>query len=134
MTGITHNDTNSSYPEGTQAMREAGTILIQKFTKTVHHFARVKTLERIYELEFNLGNKAGDTQSEPNKLSPMAQKLYEYLTRTERIEADVREFKGNFKVNGERFTVEQIKGWMYEIVGASLADWIGEGVIKLNQI
>jgi hypothetical protein len=92
------------------------------------------TLERIYELEFNLGNKVGDTQSEPKKLSPMAQKLYEYLTRTERIEADVREFKGNFKVNGERFTVEQIKGWMYEIVGASLADWIGEGVIKLNQI
>ncbi|WDD35957.1 hypothetical protein PQG02_30905 (plasmid) [Nostoc sp. UHCC 0926] len=92
------------------------------------------TLERIYELEFNLGNKAGDTQDEPKKLSPMAQKLYEYLTRTERIEADVREFKGNFKVNGERFTVEQIKGWMYEIVGAGLADWIGEGVIKLNQI
>ncbi|MGJ5633298.1 hypothetical protein [Nostoc sp. CALU 1950] len=92
------------------------------------------TLERIYELEFNLGNKAGDTQHEPNKLSPQAQKLYEYLTRTERIEADVREFKGNFKVNGERFTVEQIKGWMYEIVGAGLADWIGEGVIKLNQI
>ncbi|MBW4455567.1 MAG: ATP-binding protein [Nostoc indistinguendum CM1-VF10] len=92
------------------------------------------TLERIYELEFNLGNKASDTQNEPNKLSPMAQKLYEYLTRTERIEADVREFKGNFKVAGERFTVEQIKGWMYEIVGAGLADWIAEGVIKLNQI
>ncbi|OKH33648.1 hypothetical protein FACHB389_17835 [Nostoc calcicola FACHB-389] len=92
------------------------------------------TLERIYELEFNIGGKTGDTPNEKNKLSPMAQKLYEYLTRTERIEADVREFKGNFKVNGERFTVEQIKGWMYEIVGASLADWIGEGVIKLNQI
>lgn len=30
--GITHNDTNSSYPEGTQAMRESGTILIQKFS------------------------------------------------------------------------------------------------------
>jgi hypothetical protein len=40
-----------------------------------------------------------------------------YHPRTERIEADVREFKGNFKVAGERFTVEQIKGWMYEIVG-----------------
>ncbi|MEA5605999.1 hypothetical protein, partial [Nostoc sp. UHCC 0252] len=92
------------------------------------------TLERIYELEFNLGNKAGDTQDEPKKLSQMAQKLYEYLTRTERIEADVREFKGNFKVNGERFTVEQIKGWMYEIVGAGKAYWIAEGVIKLNQI
>ncbi len=92
------------------------------------------TLERIYELEFNLGNKAGDTQDAPNKLSPMAQKLYEYLTRTERMTADVREFKGNFKVNGERFSVELIKGWMYEIVGAELADWIGEGVIRLNQI
>ncbi|MBW4635460.1 MAG: hypothetical protein KME30_27285 [Iphinoe sp. HA4291-MV1] len=30
--GITHNDTNASYPEGTQATREAGTILIQKFS------------------------------------------------------------------------------------------------------
>lgn len=30
--GITHNDTNASYPENTQAMREAGTILIQKFS------------------------------------------------------------------------------------------------------
>ncbi|OYE00091.1 hypothetical protein [Nostoc sp. 'Peltigera membranacea cyanobiont' 232] len=89
------------------------------------------TLERIYELEFNLGSKASDTQDKPKKLSPMAQKLYEYLTRTERIEADVREFKGNFKVAGERFTVEQIKGWMYEIVGAGLADWIGEGIIHL---
>ncbi|UKP01358.1 hypothetical protein [Nostoc sp. UHCC 0870] len=92
------------------------------------------TLERIYELEINIGEQAGDTQNPPKKLSPQAQKLYEYLTRTERVEADVREFKSNFKVNGERFTVEQIKGWMYEIVGASLADWIGEGVIKLNQI
>ncbi|MEH2305154.1 hypothetical protein [Nostoc sp.] len=92
------------------------------------------TLERIYELEFNLGNKAGDTQEEPKKLSLMAQKLYEYFIRTERIEADVREFKGNFKFQGERFTVEQIKGWMYEIVGAGMADWIAEGVIKLNQI
>ncbi|MBC1220711.1 ATP-binding protein [Nostoc sp. UCD121] len=92
------------------------------------------TLERIYELELNLGNKGDNTQIDQNKLSLMAQKLYEYLTRTERIEADVREFKGNFKVQGERFTVEQIKGWMYEIVGAGLADWIAEGVIKLNQI
>jgi hypothetical protein len=92
------------------------------------------TLERIYELEFNLGSKADNTQSSPKKLSPMAQKLYEYFIRTERIEADVREFKGNFKVAGERFTVEQIKGWMYEIVGAELADWIALGVIKLNQI
>lgn len=92
------------------------------------------TLERIYELEINICEQASDTQKPPKKLSAQAQKLYEYLTRTERIEADVREFKGNFKVNGERFSVEQIKGWMYEIVGASLADWIGEGVIRLNQI
>ncbi len=92
------------------------------------------TLERIYELEFNLHNLVDNTPKEQNQLSPMAQKLYEYLSRTERITADVREFKSNFKVAGERFTVEQIKGWMYEIVGAGLADWIGEGVIKLNQI
>jgi hypothetical protein len=30
--GVTHNDTNSSYPEGTQAQRESGTILIQAFS------------------------------------------------------------------------------------------------------
>ena len=30
--GVTHNDTNSSYPEGTKEQREAGTILIQKFS------------------------------------------------------------------------------------------------------
>ncbi|WP_375515573.1 hypothetical protein [uncultured Nostoc sp.] len=92
------------------------------------------TLERIYELEINLGSKAGDTQYEPKKLSLMAQKLYEYLIRTERIEADVREFKGNFKFQGERFTVELIKGWMNEIVEVGKAEWIAEGVIRFNQI
>jgi hypothetical protein len=92
------------------------------------------TLERIYELEFNLNSQVENTPPEQNKLSPMAQKLLDFLIRTERIEADVREFKGNFKVQGERFTVEQIKAWMYEIVGAGKADWIAEGVIKLNQI
>ena len=92
------------------------------------------TLERIYELEFNLHNLADNTPPEQNTLSPMAQKLLDFFIRTERIEADVREFKGNFKVAGERFSVELIKGWMYEIVGAGLADWIGEGVIRLNQI
>lgn len=30
--GVTHNDTNSSYPDGTKEQREAGTILIQKFS------------------------------------------------------------------------------------------------------
>jgi hypothetical protein len=90
------------------------------------------TLERIYELEFNLHKLAGNTPTEQNKLSPMAKKLLDFLIRTERIEADVREFKGNFKVNGERFSVELIKSWMYEIVGAKCADWIGEGIIKLN--
>lgn len=91
------------------------------------------TLERIYELEFNLTNLVDNTSNEQNKLSPMAQKLFDFLIRTERIEADVREFKGNFKVAGERFSVELIKSWMYEIVGADLADWIGEGIIKLSQ-
>jgi hypothetical protein len=91
------------------------------------------TLERIYELEFNLNSKEDNTPNEQNQLSPMAQKLLDFLIRTERIEADVREFKGNFKVQSERFTVEQIKGWMYEIVGAGIADWIAEGVIRLNQ-
>ncbi|MHC5825582.1 MAG: hypothetical protein ACYT04_59470, partial [Nostoc sp.] len=81
------------------------------------------SLEKIYELKSNLENQGDNAQDEKTKLSAMAQKLYEYLTRTERIEGDVREFKGNFKVAGERFTVEQIKGWMYEIVGAGLAEW-----------
>lgn len=89
-------------------------------------------LERVYNLEFCVEPRA--TQNNQPKLSVMAQKLLEYLQRTQRIEADVREFKSNFKVRGERFSVEQIKGWMYEIVGAELADWIGEGIIKLKQI
>lgn len=87
-------------------------------------------VERVYNLEFLLEpTKVNDKP----KLSAMAQKLLEYLQRTERVEADVREFKSNFKVSGERFTVEQIKGWMSEIVRAEFADWIEEGIIKLKQ-
>ncbi|RCJ39090.1 hypothetical protein A6770_39060 [Nostoc minutum NIES-26] len=92
------------------------------------------TLERIYELEFNLNSKVDNTPPSQNKLSPMAQKLLDFLIRTERIEADVREFKGNFKVQGERFSVELLKGWMNEIVEAGKAQWISEGVIRLNQM
>ncbi len=92
------------------------------------------TLERIYELEINIGEQASETQNPPNKLSTRAQKLYEYLTRTEKMEASVKDIQPSFKVKGERFTVEQIKGWMYEIVGAHLADWVEEGTIKLTQI
>lgn len=33
LVAISHTDTNSAYPEGTKAMREAGTILIKKFSK-----------------------------------------------------------------------------------------------------
>jgi hypothetical protein len=88
-------------------------------------------VERVYNLEFLLEPTA--KVNDKPKLSTMAQKLLEYLQRTERLEADVREFKSNFKVSGERFTVEQIKGWMSEIVGAEFADWIGEGMIKLKQ-
>ncbi|MEA5507738.1 hypothetical protein VB735_32550, partial [Halotia wernerae UHCC 0503] len=91
-------------------------------------------INRVYNLEFDLGDiPDNSTDNTSHQLSDMAQKLLDYLTRTERITADVKEFKSNFKVNGERFTVEQIKGWMYEIVGASLADWVAPGVIKLNQ-
>ncbi len=89
-------------------------------------------IERVYNLEFFLEPKI--SQNDKPNLSVMAQKLLAYLQRTERVEADVREFKSNFKVSGERFSVEQIKGWMSEIVGAELADWIGEGIIKLKQI
>lgn len=92
-------------------------------------------LNRVYNLEFDLEKiPEKSTPKSQQQLSDMAQKLLDYLTRTERITADVKEFKSNFKVNGARFTVEQIKGWMYEIVGAGLADWVGEGIIKLNQI
>jgi hypothetical protein len=92
-------------------------------------------INRVYNLEFDLGDiPDNSTDNTSHQLSDMATKLLDYLTRTERMTADVKEFKSNFKVNGERFTVEQIKGWMYEIVGAGKADWVAPGVIKLNQI
>ncbi|MEH1831188.1 MAG: hypothetical protein V7L29_03675 [Nostoc sp.] len=48
--GVTHNDTNSSYPEGTKEQRESGTILIQKFSangKTP--LARVKVVRGLFD-------------------------------------------------------------------------------------
>lgn len=91
-------------------------------------------MERVYQLEFEGVTNANERRTGREKLSPQARQLFDYLTRTEKIEASVKDIQPSFKVKGERFTVEQIKGWMYEIVGAHLADWVGEGIIKLTQI
>lgn len=48
--GVTHNDTNSSYPDGTKEQRDSGTILIQKFSangKTP--LARVKVVRGLFD-------------------------------------------------------------------------------------
>lgn len=48
--GVTHNDTNASYPEGTKEQRESGTILIQKFSangKTP--LPRVKVIRGLFD-------------------------------------------------------------------------------------
>jgi hypothetical protein len=52
--GVTHNDTNSAYPEGTKEQRDSGTILIQKFSangKTP--LPRVKIIRGLFDEDGN---------------------------------------------------------------------------------
>ncbi|MBL1203121.1 MAG: DUF87 domain-containing protein [Nostoc sp. GBBB01] len=68
------------------------------------------------------------------KLSDNAQKLYDYLKRTNRMSAKVKEVQPNFKVKGQRFSVDELIRFMNEIVEAELAEWISPGVIKIKPI
>jgi hypothetical protein len=71
--------------------------------------------------------------SRPPKLSEMAQKLLDYLVRTGRTEALIKDVQPSFKVGGERFKSEQIKQWFYEIINTGLAVWLDENTIKIRQ-
>ncbi|MBD2682536.1 MULTISPECIES: hypothetical protein [Nostoc] len=87
------------------------------------------TLERIYELEFNLSNKA---ESNPiPSLTPLAQSLLQYLQRTGRTSAVIQEIQPNFKVKGQRFSSEELKRLFNELVENSLAVWLDANTIKI---
>jgi hypothetical protein len=88
------------------------------------------TLERIYELEINLGGKAeiSATQS----LTPLAQSLLQFLQRTERTSAVIQEIQPNFKVKGQRFSSEELKRLFNELVENSLAVWLDANTIEIS--
>jgi hypothetical protein len=87
------------------------------------------TLERIYELEFNLDSFAeiSPTQS----LKPLAQSLLQYLQRTGRKSAVIQEIQPNFKVKGQRFSAEELKRLFNELVENSLAIWLDANTIEI---
>lgn len=88
------------------------------------------TLERIYELEFNLDNKA-EISPTPS-LTPLAQSLLQYLQRTGRTSAVIQEIQPNFKVKGQRFSSEELKRLFNELVENSLAVWLDASTIEIN--
>jgi hypothetical protein len=90
------------------------------------------TLERIYELEFNIGGKAESIQEDNNKLSPLAHSLLQYLQRTGRKSAVIQEIQPNFKVKGQRFSAEELKRLFNELVENSLAVWLDENTIEIS--
>lgn len=52
--GVTHNDTNAAYPEGSEATRKAGTILIQKFSANGKSpLSRVKITRGLFDDDGN---------------------------------------------------------------------------------
>lgn len=87
------------------------------------------TLERIYELEINLGNNA-EISPTPS-LTPIAQSLLQYLQRTGRTSAVIQEIQPNFKVKGQRFSSEELKRLFNELVEASLAIWLDANTIEI---
>lgn len=89
------------------------------------------TLERIYELEFNLDKLSSDS-SPTQSLTPLAQSLLQYLHRTGRTSAVIQETQPNFKVKGQRFSSEELKRLFNELVEASLAVWLDANTIEIS--
>ncbi|MBD2511714.1 ATP-binding protein [Nostoc muscorum FACHB-395] len=89
------------------------------------------TLERIYELEINIGGKA-DSSPTPS-LTPVAQSLLQYLQRTGRTSAVIQEIQPNFKVKGQRFSSEELKRLFNELVENGLAVWLDANTIEIAQ-
>ncbi len=78
----------------------------------------VENLERIYNTK--------------PALTPEAKLLYDYLTRTEKTTVTAAYIQPNFKVDGKRFTSDQLKSWLAEIGNCDYGVWDGQ-VLKLNQ-
>jgi hypothetical protein len=87
------------------------------------------TLERIYELEINIGNKA-EISPTPS-LTPLAQSLLQFLQRTGRTSAVIQEVQPNFKVKGQRFSSLELKRLFNELVENSLAVWLDASTIEI---
>ncbi|AFZ60823.1 hypothetical protein H6G54_05235 [Anabaena cylindrica FACHB-243] len=64
-------------------------------------------------------------------LSPEAKLLLDYLTRTEKTTVTASYIQPNFKVNGDRFSSEQLKIWLSEIGNCGYGCWDGN-VLKLE--
>ncbi|BAY42392.1 hypothetical protein NIES2111_68150 (plasmid) [Nostoc sp. NIES-2111] len=90
------------------------------------------TLERIYELEINIGGQAESIQEHKNELSPLAHSLLQYLQRTGRKSAVIQEIQPNFKVKGQRFSAEELKRLFNELVENNLAVWLDENTIEIT--
>ncbi|PPJ65261.1 hypothetical protein [Cuspidothrix issatschenkoi] len=65
-------------------------------------------------------------------LSPEAKLLYDYLVRTEKTTVTAAYIQPNFKVDGKRFTSDQLKSWLAELGNCGYGEWNGN-VLKLNQ-
>jgi hypothetical protein len=65
-------------------------------------------------------------------LSSEAKLLYDYLVRTEKTTVTAAYIQPNFKVDGKRFTSDQLKSWLAEIGNCGYGVWDGQ-VLKLNQ-
>lgn len=77
----------------------------------------VESLEKLY-------------QAKP-ELSVEARLLLDYLTRTEKKLVTASSVQPCYKVNGERFTSDQIKQWLAEIGNTGYGVWDGQ-VLRLN--
>lgn len=69
-------------------------------------------------------------QSDP-VLSSDAKALFDYLRRTEKTTVTAAYIQPNFKVNGVRFSAENIKKWLAEIGNCGYGNWDGN-VLKLR--
>ncbi|UKP01458.1 helicase HerA domain-containing protein [Nostoc sp. UHCC 0870] len=82
----------------------------------------------------NSSETVGSSLAQPSKphLSDNVQKLYNFLKRTNRMSAKVKDIQPNFKVKGQRFSVDELTRFFNEIVEAELAEWVATGVIQLK--
>ncbi|MBL1199136.1 MAG: hypothetical protein FWK04_08620 [Nostoc sp. GBBB01] len=71
------------------------------------------------------------TKTEP-PLTSNAQSLLQYLQRTGKTKAVIAEVQPNFKVKGQRFNSEELKGLFNELVENSLSVWLDVNTIEIT--